>query len=110
MTGNETMALRLIEDQLNRIESRMDEDAKASYESRRQTHKELEAIRSDAAESRAKVANIADKLEKAEPVLTDIKRWKERLIGMGIAYTALGAIIGVMVAALWKSIIAKLGG
>lgn len=75
MTGNESMALRLIADQLNRIESRMDDDRAASYESRRKTYERLEAIES-------RVTKVETVVEASAPGL---KEFAETKMQIGVA-------------------------
>ncbi|MBL0373940.1 hypothetical protein JJB09_18105 [Rhizobium sp. KVB221] len=60
--------------------------------------------------SRAKVSEIATKFEAAEPTLSDIKKWKERLIGIWMAFTAIGFLLGAIASYFWKWLAAKFGG
>lgn len=76
---------------------------------RQRIYEELEEIKEYASDSRRKVDEIADRMTASEPVLSYIKRWKERLIGMSMAFAAIWFVIGAGVALFWKWVATKLG-
>lgn len=102
-------AIGRLEGKLDGVADSVEEYKRESSAGRKRIYEELEAIRSEAAENRVKVADIAEKFKAAEPTLTDIKKWKERLIGMWMAFTAIGFVTGAAITYFWKWVAAKLG-
>lgn len=72
-------------------------------------YQELEQIRLDAAESRRDVADLKAQAAADAPTISEIKRWKERLIGMQMLVAFLAASFGGVVVAGWKWLAVKAG-
>jgi hypothetical protein len=72
-------------------------------------YRELEAIRIDAAESKTKVGRLEEQMAAAAPEIADIKRWKERFIGMRMLIVFVSGAAGGALVAGWKWITVKLG-
>lgn len=73
------------------------------------TYGELENIRAEQAQGRRDMADVKARLDKAEPTLTEITKWRERFIGMQMLLGAGAAAIGGAMVYFWKWISLKLG-
>ncbi|SMC95938.1 DUF1515 family protein [Rhizobium sp. RU36D] len=80
-----------------------------SSDGRSRIYKELEALRAEHSTSKANIERLADDLAEAKPVMHEIKRWKERFIGMQMLLGAGAAAIGGAVVLFWKWIAMKIG-
>lgn len=80
-----------------------------SSSGRSRIYQELESIRQNATETKQKVEQVSKDLADNRPVIVEIKRWKERFIGMQMVIVAIAAAIGGSVGIFWKWIAAKLG-
>ncbi|MGV2188744.1 DUF1515 family protein [Agrobacterium vitis] len=76
---------------------------------RSRLYRELEVVRADIAESKGKIEKLAEDVTATEPVVTEIKRWKERFIGMQMLLGALSAAAGGAIVLGWKWIAVKIG-
>ncbi len=101
--------MRGIEHQLSKIAEDLKESRKESSDSRRRMYEQIDSLKEDAAESRSKIESVVDDLAENKPVFTEIKRWKERFIGMQMLLGAGAAVIGGGLVVFWKWIGAKLG-
>lgn len=70
---------------------------------------ELEAIRSNASDSRRDIADLKEQIQGDAPTIAEIKRWKERFIGMQMLLGAGAAMIGGAIVLFWKWVSVKLG-
>lgn len=109
-------AIGRLEGKLDAVAKAVDETRAAGDAGRTRIYGELEEIRSDGAASRREIADskveiaeIRKKMEDADKTLSEIKRWKERMIGMGMAFTLLGISVAAGVQLAWKWITAKFG-
>lgn len=98
-----------IEHQLSKIAEDLKESRKESSDSRRRMYEQIDSLKHDAAESRLKIESVAEDLAENKPVFSEIKRWKERFIGMQMLLGAGAAVIGGGLVIFWKWIGAKLG-
>lgn len=73
------------------------------------TYGELENIRAEQAQGRRDMAEVKARLDKAEPTLTEISKWRERFIGMQMLLGAGAAAIGGLMVYFWKWISVKIG-
>lgn len=103
-------AIGNIEGTLARLIRAVDEQRSESSEGRRRMYSELEAIRAEAVESRVRLEKLEEQMKAAAPEIADIKRWKERFIGMRMLIVFLSASAGGLVVAAWKWLMVKLGG
>jgi len=76
---------------------------------RKQQYAKSESMerRIDSVDRELQTVNV--RLEKIEPITTDIGRWKERFIGMRILIVFVAALCGATVATVGKWIAIKLG-
>ncbi len=109
-------AIGRLEGELDAVIQAVDENKKESAAGRKCMYEELEEIRSQGSESRqqisaskAKIEEIVKKMDDAEKTLGEIKRWKERGIGMGMAFGLLGFSAAAGAQFIWKWVSAKLG-
>ena len=109
-------AIGNLEGALKLLISSMEETREAGNAGRSRIYKELEEIRSDGADSRRDIADskiaiseIRQKLREADQTLSEIKRWKERGIGMGMAFGMLGFSVAAGAQFIWKWVAAKIG-
>ncbi|MBB4063702.1 putative nucleic acid-binding Zn-ribbon protein [Gellertiella hungarica] len=73
------------------------------------TYEELENIRVEQAQSRRDMAEVKARLDKAEPTLSEITRWKERFNGMQMMLMMQAAAVGGLMVYFWKWIAVKIG-
>jgi hypothetical protein len=102
-------AIGRLEGKFDLLLAKVEEGQRESKDGRRKIYEELEAIRADAATTRVQVAGVKDRIDKAEPVLTEIGKWRERFNGMIMLIGAVSALFGGAVALSWKWIATKLG-
>jgi ElaB/YqjD/DUF883 family membrane-anchored ribosome-binding protein len=80
-----------------------------SSSGRSRIYQELESIRQKATETSQKVEQVSQDLADNRPLIVEVKRWKERFIGMQMVIAAIAAMIGGAVAIFWKWIATKAG-
>lgn len=73
------------------------------------TYGELENIRAEQAQGRRDMAEVRARLDKAEPTLTEITRWRERFFGMQMMLAAQAAAVGGLMVYFWKWLSVKIG-
>ena len=106
---NAERAIGRLEGKLDALATIVEDENKKSDARGARIYKELEQIRLDAADSRRDIADLKKRIAADEPAISDIKRWKERLIGMQLLMAFLTAIAGGAVVAFWRWISAKVG-
>lgn len=72
-------------------------------------YQELEQIRLDAAESRRNVSDLKSRMDDDADTISDIRKWKERFIGMQMTWAIIFTALGGGLVAFWKWIAVKLG-
>jgi hypothetical protein len=87
----------------------VDEYKAESSAGRGRIYRELEAIRAEAVESRVKVGRLEEQMASAAPEIADIKRWRERFVGMRMLIVFLSASAGGAIVAAWKWLAVKFG-
>lgn len=102
-------AIGRIEGKLEALLRAVDEQKTESSAGRGRIYRELEAIRIEASVSKDKIENLEEQMSVAAPEIADIKRWKERFIGMRMLIVFMSAASGGMLVAGWKWILVKLG-
>lgn len=109
-------AIGRLEGKLDAFIRAVDDNKTESARGRERIYGELESLRHDGAKSRQEIAaskekieEVADKMEAAEVTLSEIKRWKERMIGMGMAFGLLGFSVAAALQLAWKWVAAKFG-
>ncbi|MBA4797004.1 MAG: DUF1515 family protein [Rhizobiales bacterium] len=96
-------------EQLRSVSVQVEANRRESSEGRSRMYREMESIRGEATETRHKIEKVASDLAESQPVVVEIKRWKERFIGMQMLLGAGAAMIGGGIVLGWKWIGAKLG-
>lgn len=109
MDANAERAIGRLEGKVDSLLSSVEKYQEKGDQGRARIYQELEQIRSDAAESRAKVQELNDRMNEAGPVIADIKRWKERFIGMQMLAFAAAAALGVSASSIAAWLKAKFG-
>jgi len=104
---NAERAIGKLEGQMNALIAAVEASAEKSDLGRSRLYSELEHIRADNAERRRDVSDLKKQLEEYAPTIADVKKWRERFIGMQILIVFVsGSVVGTVVA-FWKWIIVK---
>jgi hypothetical protein len=106
---NPERAVGRVEGKLDLLIAQVHEQKEEERQGRARIYTELEQLRVQAAESRRDTAELKGKMAEATPVIADIKKWRERFIGMQMLIGFLGVSVGGAIVAFWKWIMAKLG-
>ena len=114
--GDDTVTDANAERSIGRLEGKVDalvgavnDQTEKSERRYARIYQELKQIRLDAAESRRDVADLKAQAEADKPTIVEIKKWKERLIGMHMLSGFIYATFGGALVAGWKWIAVKLG-
>lgn len=91
------------------LERAVETQTQKSEEGRGKIYKDLEAIRAEQAEVNSEIRHVKERLDKADPVLSELNRWKERFNGMVITLLFIGTMLGGSLAIFWKWVSQKLG-
>lgn len=91
------------------LEKAVEVQTEKSEEGRRKIYKDLETIRAEQAQVNSEIRHVKDRLDKADPVLSELNRWKERFNGMVMMLLFLGTVLGGAITIFWKWISQKLG-
>ncbi len=102
-------AIGRLEGKLDALIESVADQTRKSDQSRARTYGDIEKIRLDVAESRRDISDLREDMAAAGPVITEIKKWRERFIGMHMLWTILVASAGGAVVAFWKWIAIKSG-
>ena len=102
-------AIGRLEGKLDALIESVAEQTRKSDQSRARTHGNMEKIRNDISENRRDVQDLKKEMDAAGPVIIEIKKWKERFIGMQMLWTILVASAGGALVAFWKWIAIKTG-
>ena len=102
-------AIGRLEGKLDSLMRAVEEQKIESSAGRGRIYRELEAIRSEASVSNDKIERLEEQMSTAAPEIADIKRWKERFIGMRMLIVFMSAASGGVLVAGWKWILFKLG-
>jgi len=109
VTENPERAIGKLEGQMTALVAAFETLAEKSDLGRSRIYSELEHIRADNAESRRDVSGLKRQLDEYAPTIADVKKWRERFIGMQILIVFVtGSVVGTVVA-FWKWIMVKVG-
>ncbi len=50
------------------------------------------------------IKDVVDRMDKAEPLISQLDKWRERGIGAFMVVAAIGSIVGAVITAFWKAI------
>lgn len=101
--------MEALQHQIATLAPAIEASRKESSEGRARIYGELEAIRRDATDSRRDIAELKTQIQGDAPTIAEIKRWKERFIGMQMLLGAGAAIIGGSIVLFWKWVSVKIG-
>lgn len=107
--GNSERAIGRLEGKVDALVGAVEDQTEKSEKRYARIYKELEQIRMDAAESRRDVGDLKKRMDEDAPTITEIKKWKERFIGMQMMWAMIFTFIGGGLVAFWKWIAVKLG-
>lgn len=108
-TASHDRVIGRLETKLDMLVTAFEKSTDDSKEYRDRIYSELEHMRTEAAESRREIADLKKQMVDAAPVISEIKRWKERFIGMQMLLGVIAASLGGGVVILWKWLSAKIG-
>ncbi|MFQ6183669.1 hypothetical protein ACLMJV_17200 [Sinorhizobium meliloti] len=98
-----------LETKLDMLVTAFEKSSDDSKEYRDRIYSELEHMRTEAAGSRREIADLKKQMDEAGPVISDIKKWRERFVGMQMLLGVIAASLGGGLVILWKWLAAKLG-
>lgn len=107
--GNSERAIGRLEGKLDTLLLTVEKNTEKSEQGRSRIYQELEQARADQAETKNEVKALKAQLAEAAPVIADIKKWRERFVGMMLLVGAVGSFIGGAGVLFWKWVSAKLG-
>ena len=97
---------------LGRLEGKLDmilSDQEKARQDRKTHYEKADAIERRLEETDRKLDAVTDRFNEAAPVISDIKRWKERFIGAQMLIAAVLLAIGGGITIVWKWVAVKLG-
>jgi hypothetical protein len=110
------MSSENVERSIGRLEGKLDgllfaveKNQEKSEQGRSRIYLELEQIRAEASESKVKSEAMKSRLDEAGPIISDIKKWRERFIGMQMMVIAISAALGIFAQSIIGWIKTKLG-
>lgn len=106
---NSERAIGRLEGSMDALVSAVEDQTEKSEERYRRVYKELEEIRLNAAESRRDIGDMKAQMNNDAGTMADIRKWKERFIGMQMMWASIFMLVGGGIAAFWKWIAVKLG-
>lgn len=98
-----------LQQQVATLTSALEKSREESSLGRSRIYRELEELRQESKQTGGKIEQVANDLAKETPVIAEVRRWKERFVGMQIAYASIAAMIGGATVIFWKWIAAKVG-
>lgn len=107
---NSERAIGRLEGKVDALVSVIEDQTEKSDRRSARIYQELEQIRLDAAQSRRDVSDLKSRLDADAPTITEIKKWKERFIGMQMLWAFISATVGAAIALSWKWLVANLTG
>lgn len=107
--GNSERAIGRLEGKLDTLLLTVEKNTEKSEQGRSRIYQELEQARADQAETKNEVKALKAQLAEVAPVIAEIKRWRERFIGMQMLIAVMAAAVGVTAASAWQWIKVKLG-
>lgn len=108
--SNSERAIGRLEGKVDALVGAVEDQTEKSDRYRARVYQELEQIRLEQAESRRNVQGLTARLDADAPTISEIKKWKERLIGMQMTVAFISATFGGVLVAGWKWISTKLFG
>ncbi len=91
------------------LEKAVESQTEKSEQGRAKIYRDLETIRAEQSEVNGEIRHLKERLDKADPVLSEMNKWRERFNGMVAMLLFQGAILGGAVALFWKWLAVKLG-
>ncbi|NRQ13477.1 DUF1515 family protein [Ensifer sesbaniae] len=107
--GNSERAIGRLEGKLDALADAVERGQDESKQGRARIYAELEQVRQEAARSRAEVESLKQQMADAAPIISDIKRWRERFIGMQMLVVFLAGSAGAAITTFWKWLSVKIG-
>lgn len=108
--SNSERAIGRLEGKLDALVNAVEDQTEKSETRSGRIYRELEQIRLEAAELRRNQRDLKERLDADAPTITEIKKWKERLIGMQMMVAFISATFGGVLVAGWKWLSTKLFG
>ncbi|WP_455918750.1 hypothetical protein [Ensifer canadensis] len=90
---------------IGRIEGKLDmilADQEKARLDRKHQYEKSEAIERRLDVTDQKLTAVSSRMDDAAPVISDIRRWKERFIGMQMLVVFVAGSTGAAITALWK--------
>lgn len=106
---NSERTIGRLEGTLESLAADFQEGQEEARKGRARIYKDLELIRTEAAATKHQIDKMKDQLAEAAPAIADIKKWKERFIGMQMLAAAVFMVLGGGVVIVWKWVAAKVG-
>jgi predicted nucleic acid-binding Zn-ribbon protein len=91
------------------LERAVEQQTEKSEQGRAKIYRELDVIKTEQAEVNSEIRHVKERLDKADPVLSEMNKWRERFNGMVAMLLFQGAILGGAVALFWKWVAVKFG-
>ncbi|MBC7311686.1 MAG: hypothetical protein H5U11_04245 [Rhizobium sp.] len=107
--GNSERAIGRLEGKVDALVGAVEDQTEKSQKRYARIYQELEKIRLDAAESRRDVGIHAGFQIADADTISDIRKWRERFVGMQMMWAMIFTFLGGALAAFWKWIAVKLG-
>jgi hypothetical protein len=107
--GNSERAIGRLEGKVDALVGAVEDQTEKSEKRYARIYQELEQIRLDAAESRRNVSDLKTRMDADAETLSDIRKWRERFIGMQMLWAMIAASLGGALVAFWKWIAVKIG-
>lgn len=107
--GKMEAQIMALQQQIAALSGAVEKSREESSLGRSRIYRELEDVRQKASETNQKVEKVSEDLADNRTLINDVKRWKERFIGMQMVIATIAAAVGGSVAIFWKWIAAKVG-
>lgn len=102
--------LGLLEGTLNTFMANMQQSEERNGESIAKLHEKFDQLDKRHSETSDRIRSMDERLKEVEPVAKDLSRWKERLTGMGMLLTFIGAVLGASATLFWRKIVTLVSG
>lgn len=107
--GNSERAIGRLEGKVDALVGAVEDQTEKSEKRYARIYQELEKIRLDAAESRRDVGDLKSRMDADADTISDIRKWRERFVGMQMMWAMIFTFLSGALAAFWKWIAVKLG-
>lgn len=106
---NAERAIGRLEGKLDALADAVANQTEKSEQGMARMYREIESLREEATESRRNISGMKEELAGHGPTIAEIKKWKERLIGMQMLSAFVAASFGGILVAGWKWLAVKAG-